>query len=119
MTNRSKQKGTSFESLIRDYLKEEWSDIIERMPLSGNEDRGDISNFRVGSKGQHLIACELKNRAQLSLAQWVKEAQEEAKNYGAVAGVTVFKRKGKGAAADQYVVVTLSDLLTILHAAAS
>lgn len=119
MTNRSKQKGTAFESLIRDYLQVEWSEIVERMPLSGSEDRGDISNFRVGAKSQHLIACELKNRAQLSLSQWVKEAQEEAKNYGAIAGVTIFKRKGKGTAADQFVVATLEDFLTILHAAAS
>lgn len=89
------------------------------MPLSGNEDKGDISNFRVGKDQQHLIALELKNRTQLSLSQWVKEAQEEAKNYGAVAGATIFKRKGKGAAADQFVVLTLSDFLTVLHAAAS
>jgi hypothetical protein len=118
LTNRSKQKGTAFESLIRDYLKQEWSDDIERLPLSGEKDRGDIANFRVGS-GRRLVALELKNRSQLSLSQWVTEAQEEAKNYDAVAGVAIFKRKGKGQAGDQFVVATLSDFLTILHAAAS
>lgn len=119
MTNRSKQKGTDFESLIRDYLKVEWSDIIERMTLSGSDDRGDISNFRVGGSSQHKIAIECKNVGSLSLAGWVKEAQEEAENYGAVAGVVCHKRKGKGQGGDQYVTMTLSDFLTILHAAAS
>lgn len=118
MTNRSKQKGTDFESLIRDYLKVEWSDIVERMTLSGNDDKGDISNFRVGS-GQHKIAIECKNVRSLSLAGWVKEAQDEAEHYGAVAGIVVHKRERKGQAADQYVTLTLSDFLTILHASAS
>lgn len=119
MTNSSKKRGTAFESLVRDFLKEKWDPTIERLPLSGSEDRGDIANFRVGSNRQHLVALELKCRAQLSLGQWVAEAQREAKNYGAVAGATVFKRKGKGAAQDQFVVMTLDDWLTVLHAAAS
>lgn len=118
MTNRSKQKGTDFESLIRDYLKVAWSDIVERMPLSGTDDRGDISNFRVGNS-QHKIAIECKNVRILDLAGWLREAQEEAVNYGAVAGVVCHKRKGKGQADDQYLTMTLSDFLTILHAAAS
>jgi hypothetical protein len=119
VVNRSKAKGTDFESLIRDYLKVEWSDIIERMPLSGNEDRGDISNFRVGSRSQHKVAFELKNCKTMSLAGWVQEAQDEAENYEAVAGVVCHKRKMKGQAGDQYLTMTLSDFLTILHAAAS
>lgn len=89
------------------------------MPLSGNADRGDISNFRIGSKQQHLVALELKNVRSTSLGEWVKEAQAEADNYQAVAGIVVHKRKGKGAAGDQYVTLTLDDFLTILHAAAS
>ncbi|MBF4194587.1 hypothetical protein [Mycolicibacterium phlei] len=119
MTNRNKAKGTQFESLVRDYMKEEWSPLIERMPLSGNADRGDIANFRIGQNGQHLVALELKNRTNMSLSEWVREAQDEAKNYGAVAGAVIHKRKGKASAADQFVTTTLSDFLTILHAAAT
>ncbi len=118
MTNRSKAKGTQYETLIRDFLKQEWADDIERLPLSGENDRGDIANFRVGT-GRHLIALELKNRTQLSLSQWVREAQVEAENYNAIAGAVVFKRKGKAAAGEQFVLVTLSDFLTILRASAS
>lgn len=118
MTNRSKQKGSSFETLITTYLKERWSDNIERLPLSGVKDRGDIANFRVGN-GRYLVTWELKNRTQVALSQWIREAQEEAKNYGAVMGLTCHKRKGKGFAGDQYITMTVDDLLTLLHAAAS
>lgn len=112
--NRSKQKGTSFETLIKRYLQENWNPDIERLTLSGSKDRGDIGGFRVGGK---LIALELKNCAQISLSQWIAEAQEEAKNYGAIAGVTCFKRRGKSKAEDQYVCLTLADFLIILNAA--
>ena len=114
MTNRSKQKGTAFETLIKDYLQQRWNPDIERLTLSGSKDRGDIGGFRVNGK---LLTWELKNCSAISLATWIKEAQEEAKNYGAIAGVTCFKRKGKAQAGDQYVCMTLDDFLTILDAA--
>jgi hypothetical protein len=114
VANRSKQKGSSFESLIASYLNEEWDPNIERLPLQGSLDRGDISNFRVG---QHLVAIEAKNCARLDLAGWITEAEVEAKNYKALAGIVVHKRKAKGRAADQYVTLTLRSLLDILHAA--
>lgn len=117
--NRSKQKGTAFESLIRDYLQEEWSEIVERMPLSGGEDRGDIANFRIGANSQHKLAVELKNCKTMSLGAWIAEAHDEARHYDAVAGIVCHKRRGKGQAGEQYLTMTLSDFLTILHAAAS
>ncbi|MBO0676887.1 hypothetical protein JRC04_05380 [Mycolicibacterium sp. S2-37] len=117
MVNAAKAKGTAFETLITTYLKQEWSEIIERLTLSGSNDRGDIGNFRLNSG--RLIAWELKNRTQIALPAWVREAQTEAENYGAVAGVVCHKRKGKAAAGEQFVTMTLDDFLTILHAAAS
>lgn len=116
MSSSARRKGSAFEVSIRDYLKVSWSDDIERLPLSGAKDRGDIANFRVGA-GRHLVAWELKNRSQLALSQWVREAQAEAETYGAVAGVTCFKRKGKGDPGEQYVVMTVRSFLDILHAA--
>lgn len=114
LISRSKQKGTSFETLIKVYLQEHWHPDVERLTLSGSKDRGDIGGFRVGGQ---LVALELKNCVSISLAEWIKEAQQEAQNYGAIAGVTCFKRKGKGQAGDQYVCMTLADFLTILKAA--
>lgn len=114
MSSAGKRKGTAFESLVRDFLKESWFADIERLTLSGAKDRGDIAGFRVNG---HLICWELKNRAQMALSAWVREAQLEAANYGALAGVVCHKRKGKGAAAEQFVTMTVEDFLTILRAA--
>lgn len=118
MANPSKQKGTAFETSIVGYLRESWSDIVERLTLSGSHDRGDIANFRVGN-ARRLIAWELKNHKAMNLPGWVREAQEEASNYGAVAGVVCHKRRGKTAPGEQFVTMTVDDFLTILHAAAS
>lgn len=114
MVNRSKQKGTSFESLISAYLQEQWSPDIDRLPLSGALDRGDIGNFRVGER---LVAIECKNHNRMDLGTWVFEAQREAENYKAVAGVVLHKRVGKGQPGDQYVTLTLRGFLDVLHAA--
>lgn len=95
-----------------------WHPDIERLTLSGTHDRGDIGGFRFGPR-QHRLAWELKNRSQLALPQWVREAQTEAKNYDAVAGAVCFKRKGKASAAEQFVLFTLEDFLTVLRAAAT
>lgn len=114
LPNRSKAKGTAFESLVRDYLKDEWSSDVDRLTLSGASDRGDLGGFRVGDR---LVAVECKNHTAMSLASWVGEAQREAENYRAVAGIVIHKRKGKGRAADQYVTLTLRDFLDILRTA--
>lgn len=116
MANRSKQRGTAFETLIKTYLQEQWSPDIDRLPLSGAFDRGDIGNFRVGG---HLVALELKNHSRLDLGTWIAEAQKEATHYGALAGAVIHKRRGKGQAGDQYVTLVLRDLLDVLHAASS
>lgn len=116
MVNRSKQKGTAQERLIADFLRDNWSEFIDRRPLAGGKDKGDLSNVRVG---KHRLVVEIKNCAKLDLAGWVKEAQVEAVNDGALAGVVVAKRKGKGAPEDQYVICTLGDFVNVLHAAAT
>jgi hypothetical protein len=114
VANRSKARGTSFESLIRDYLQHEWSPDIDRLPLSGRTDRGDIGNFRVGGR---LVAVECKRHSRMDLGTWVFEAQREAEAYGAFVGVVVHKRRGKGRAGDQYVTLTLEDFVAVLAVA--
>jgi hypothetical protein len=56
---------------------------------------------------------ECKNTATLSLAAWVKEAQQEAINDNALAGIVVHKRRGKADPLDQYVTMTMRELLLI------
>jgi hypothetical protein len=111
MTNRSKAKGTSFETLIADYLRDNWDDRVGRRPLSGAADKGDIANFRVA--GNRLVV-ECKNEAKVNLAGWLTEAQQEAVNDEALVGMVVAKRRGKGTPEDQYVILSLGDLLKLL-----
>lgn len=116
MSNPSKRKGTNFEVLIRDYfIDQTGDDRIVRLALAGVKDQGDIANFRIGP---HKIAVECKatDEYRAQLAGWIAEAEQERKNLGALASIVVHKRKGKGAAQDQYVTLTLADLFRMLAA---
>lgn len=117
MSNPSKRKGTSFEVLTRDYFIAEWDDRINRLALAGTKDMGDLANFRIGP---HKIAveCKASDEYKAQLAGWIREAEVERKNLGALASIVVHKRKGKGAAQDQYVTCTLGDFFLMLKASA-
>lgn len=104
--------GTRFESLVVAYLAEHVDDGIERRAKSGAKDRGDISGLR--HMGQRIVA-ECKNTARLDLAGWAAEADEERRNDDAGVGVVIHKRHGRGAAADQWVTMTLADLVSLLN----
>lgn len=114
MTNRNGAKGSSFERLVADYLRDNWDDRIDRRVRTGAKDKGDVANFRVA--GQRVVV-EAKNVQRTDLSGWVREAEAEAENDGAVAGIVVHKARGKGQAGDQYVTTTLSALLALLSAA--
>ena len=111
----SKQKGTAFERLIADFLARELADDnIDRRAMQGLNDRGDISGIRVGP---YRLVVECKNVRTMALSAWVKEAETEASNDAALAGVVVHKRRGYGQAGDQYVTMTARDLVAIIKAA--
>lgn len=116
MANPNKAKGTAQERLVADYLRDNYSEFIDRRTLSGGADKGDLVNVRVG---KHRLVVEVKNHARLDLADWIKEAAQEAANDHALAGIVVAKRKGKAQPQDQYVIMTLGDLVKILNAIAS
>lgn len=105
--------GTKFERLVADHLALELDDDrIDRRVKTGNRDRGDVGGVRV--HGQRLV-IECKDVARLDLAGWVAEAEIERRNDSALAGVVVHKRRGKGDAADQYVTMTLADLVSLIQ----
>jgi cell division ATPase FtsA len=111
--SRQKAKGTAFERLVADYLSTALNDDrIDRMPLRGGADRGDIAGIRT-ALGER-IAVEVKNHSRLDLAGWISEAEVERGNAYAAVGVVIHKRRGKGQAADQYVTLTLGDLAVLL-----
>lgn len=90
----SKQKGTAFETLMKDYFIQYFPNA-RRNPLAGNKDVGDI--------GGMPVPVECKNVKAMSLSTWLNETAKEAENAGAPFGITVHKRKGYGDPAMQYV----------------
>lgn len=113
--SRSKQKGTSFETLIANGLAEALDDDrIERRTLSGVNDRGDIAGVRL--HGQRVV-LECKNVATgkvFHLPEWTDEAHKEAGNDDALVGLVVHKRAGTTDPMKQWVSCTVSDLIAII-----
>lgn len=109
--SRSRAKGTAFERLVADGLAAALNDDrIDRAPLRGTGDRGDIAGLR-SPFGR--VAVECKNVSRMDLAGWVDEAAVERGNADAIAGVVVHKRKGKGGVMEQYVTMTFRDFLAL------
>lgn len=109
--SKQKAKGTSFESLIVAALQERLGDGVCRRTTSGAKDRGDVHGLY--AHGRRLVV-ECKNHRAMNLAGWVAEAEVERGNDDALAGLVVHKRRGKGAGLDQYVTLTVRDLLAVL-----
>jgi hypothetical protein len=90
MVNRSKQKGTSTETLVVNYLRENGWPYAERRALSGSLDKGDVS----GCPG---LAIEVKyGNGTLKLGPWLTETGIERLNAKADHGILVVKPFGMG-----------------------
>jgi hypothetical protein len=115
----AKAAGTAFETVVARYLAFALGDDrIERRARSGGKDRGDISGVR-RSSGQGFgrstrVVVECKNTSRIQLAGWIAEASLEAGNDDALVGVVVHKRHGNAKPADQWVSMTLADLVALL-----
>jgi hypothetical protein len=108
----AKSAGATHERATADYWRDNWDDRIDRRVKTGAKDKGDIANLRIAG---HRVVVECKDEASYDLAGWVREAQNEAENDGALMGFVVGKRKGKGKPEDQYVIMTQGDLLKLLQ----
>lgn len=111
MSSYNRQKGSSFERLVADYLAKEYDDRVDRRVKTGAADKGDVGGVRVNG---HRLVLECKNTKTLSLPAWTREARVEAVNDGAPVGVVVHKRHGSAKASEQWVSMTLEDLVTLL-----
>jgi hypothetical protein len=118
----AKKAGSSFETLVAEYLAMKLADIrIGRMPRHGKNDRGDIANVMTVAGGHVVVEC--KNTARDGLPQWIKEAEVERKNDDAVTGATVagvvaHKKHGSNKPAEQYVTMTLETFTVLLRGGA-
>ena len=107
--SRQKQKGTRWESAIRDHLTDEGIPV-QRQPAHGVNDKGDLH-------AAGMVCIEAKNQARHSFAEWLDEATTEAGNAGLPFGVVWAHRRGKGHPRDGYVVMTGRDFTNLLREA--
>ncbi|WP_314325464.1 hypothetical protein [Paenarthrobacter ilicis] len=112
MTRYHRQKGSTFERLIADYLAAKIDDRIDRRVKNGAKDRGDIAGLR--HLGQRIV-LECKNTAKLALSGWAAEAETERINDDALAGIIIHKRHGKGRPEDQWVTLTVGELVALIN----
>lgn len=116
--SRQKQKGTAFESAIVEYLQNQLCDeTIERRALNGTCDRGDISG--VTFCGSRMV-LECKNENRMRLAEYMREAETEAKNDAAFYYAVIHKKRGVGITSaqtigQQYVTMPLCMFTSMIY----
>jgi hypothetical protein len=108
----ARKAGTAFETLIASYLARAIDDRIERRSRNGSKDRGDISGLR--QMGERLVVECKDLGGRVNIGPWLTEAEIERLNDDAIAGLVICKRRGKGQAGDQVVLLTLADLVALL-----
>ncbi len=117
MANTAKQKGTTMETLVREYLNDHGFLHAHRTPLQGGGDTGDINGI-VNEAGRK-VAVQVKNQRKFNLSGWLDDTVEQARRLGNAVPALIVKRPGKGKAnlGDTYVVMRLSDLVDLLKEA--
>lgn len=109
----AKAAGTRFERTIADYLDDRLYGLhVDRQVKTGVRDSGDIAGVHLAGK---RIAIECKNVTRMDLPKWTREAHTEAGNVGGAVGIVIHKRHGNGKPEDQWVTMTVTDLVTIIN----
>ena len=108
----AKSAGTTHERAIADYLALHVDDRIDRRVKTGAKDCGDIGGVRVlGNR----IVLELKDYGGRILAsEWIHEAEVEAGNDDAAAGIVIAKRRGTTVPGAQWVLMDVDSLITLI-----
>ena len=118
MSNPSKAKGTSFETLVREYLVSKGFSKAHRTALSGGQDTGDINGI-VNLHTDAEVAVQCKNQKKFNLSGWLDDTVEQAERLDDAVPLLVVKRPGKGAESldDTYAVMRLCDVVRLLQEA--
>ncbi|MFE2410863.1 hypothetical protein ACFXDE_21215 [Kitasatospora sp. NPDC059408] len=128
MANRSKAKGTAWESAVADYLNEQlgqyrelWKDddraVRWKDPLDPDNVRRNVQEGAadIGDLGVRPFAGECKAEKQFDLASYVRQAEAEAKNAGQPFGVAYVKRP-RAKTEDGYAVTSIRTHAAIVKA---
>ncbi len=110
----AKQAGTKFETAIAGYLAAHVDDRIERRTRNGSKDRGDVSGLRAPGGGRLVVECK-DYGGRLEPGPWLNEAEVARGNDDAIAGMVVAKRRGTTDPGDQFVLMTVRDLVALLN----
>lgn len=108
------RKGYALEAQVRDYLTAEGLPVVRPQHAGASRDIGDLVGIELGGRPL-LIEC--KNHKAMALAGWVDAARAKAAEDDLAMAVVVHKRVGRGRPEEQYVTMTLGDLVTLLKAA--
>lgn len=109
----AKAAGSKHNRAMADYLQKHVSRFIDKMPLYGAKDRGDVAN--VETFNELPVAVEAKDYGgRLEAGTWLREAETERINLGAVASVVIAKRRGVTAPGKQIVLMEVDDLCALL-----
>lgn len=111
--SRAKDKGTAYETAVVRYLRDRLGDEeIDRMPLRGNRDEGDVRGLKL--RGMP-VCVEVKNHRQLRLTEWMGQLEAERGNMDAELGMIVAHRAGCGdrRIGESWCVMTLDDVLAL------
>lgn len=91
MMSKAKAKGTAYENMVVDYLRDTYWPFAERRALAGRNDMGDIT-------GTPNLVWEVKSGSRLAIPEWLAETEAERALAKAEFGILVVKPKGVGAA---------------------
>ena len=108
----AKSAGATHERAIADYLALHVDDRIDRRVKTGAKDCGDIGGVRVlGNR----IVLECKDYGgRILAAEWIHEAEVEAGNDDAAAGIVIAKRRGTTVPGAQWVLMDVDSLITLI-----
>lgn len=117
--SKQRAKGTKFETAVAEYLRLATGMNVERNPLYGDGDRGDLRGLTI--KGEP-VTIECKNTKKLELSDFLNQAEKEAANNLSDYAIVVWKRPGIGIdnpikTADHAVIMTLSTFTQLINAA--
>lgn len=99
--NRSKAKGTRWETELAGYLLDSLTRPIHRLAQHGTNDIGDLAIEGVP------VTIEAKNANKIELGEWMTETVVEQRQRGTRWGALFIRRRGR-ACGDAYVVMTLA-----------
>lgn len=113
----AKHAGSWLERAIADHLAVALGDDgVDRQVKTGAKDKGDIRGVKALTGQKVVIECK-EYSGRLLPGEWISEAHVEAGNADAVAGIVIAKRRGTRVPGEQWVLMTVDDLVALLGGA--